>query len=112
MHDASSNPVWFPDRPLNLVPDDGEHVVYHLCGELPRVDPEEDIAHLYVGVTSHFRQRMRAHSRKWWWPLVRLDLCELLLYDTRSEAEAAEADLIRWYQPQVNRAGRLLVVSG
>jgi hypothetical protein len=91
--------------------DAGPHVVYHLAGLLPGVDPVERTAHLYVGVTNNVPQRMRAHSRKWWWPLVVPELCEFSEHQTRDEAEAHERDMIRWYQPEVNRAGRLLVVT-
>lgn len=87
------------------------HAVYHLCAELPGVDPAERVAHVYVGVTSNLPSRLAAHSRKWWWPAVALHLSEFLLFNTRAEAEAAERDLIRWYQPAMNRAGRLLLVG-
>lgn len=91
--------------------DAGPHVVYHLCGLIPEVDPEERLAHIYVGVTNDVRQRMRAHSRKWWWPLVVPQWCEFTEHQDRAAAEAHEREMIRWYQPEVNRAGRLLVVT-
>lgn len=87
------------------------HFTYHLAARLPGVDPEEGVAHVYVGVTSNLRQRLRSHARKWWWQAVDLDLCDFEEHATRQEAERVEADLIRWYQPAMNRAGRLLVVS-
>lgn len=102
---VTTNPWWDSYR------DAGPHVVYHLCGVIPGVDPEERLAHIYVGVTNDVRQRMRAHSRKWWWALVVPEHSEFLEYQERKDAEACERDLIRMYQPEVNRAGRLLVVT-
>lgn len=87
------------------------HFVYTLNARLPGVDPEQDFAHVYVGVTSQLRDRLRSHARKWWWSALDLDLSEFLEFPTRRAAELAERDLIRSYQPAINRAGRLLVVA-
>lgn len=95
---------------IDSLPNSG-HFVYHLCGLKPGVDPEEDTVSIYVGVTSDLRSRMRAHSRKWWWALVVPDLCELLEMPTRPEANALERSMIGWYLPEMNRAGRVLIVT-
>ena len=86
-------------------------VVYHLVAALPGVDPEQATASVYVGVTADLRSRLRAHSRKWWFATVVPELCEFSEHATRAQAEAAERAMIRWYQPAMNRAGRLLVVT-
>jgi hypothetical protein len=96
---------------INALDPPHPHVVYHLCGVIPGVDPDEDTASIYVGVTSNLRHRLRAHSRKWWWTAVVPELCEFGPYLTRAEAEDAEKASIRFYQPAMNRAGRLLVVG-
>jgi hypothetical protein len=54
---------------------------------------------------------MADHSRKWWWPTIEFSLCEWEEHPTRADAEASERDMIRWYQPAMNRAGRLLLVE-
>lgn len=88
------------------------HVVYSLNGLTPGVDPYEvDSAHIYVGVTSNLRERLYAHSRKWWFVAVVPELCEFDPHATRAAAEKTEAALIRFLQPAMNRAGRLLVVE-
>lgn len=111
MNDGRPSPYPDPRLTLNDLPGHGRHFVYHLCGRLPGVDPEEAIAHVYVGVTSNLRARLRTHARKWWWPVIDLDLGEYIEHPTRAEAEADEAEMIRWLQPAMNRAGRLLVVG-
>lgn len=87
------------------------HVVYLLRGLLPGVAPTHDAQVIYVGVTSHLRQRLYAHARKWWWVAVVPALCEFDPHTTREAAEACERTMIRCYQPAMNRAGRLLVVG-
>ncbi len=87
------------------------HFVYHLIGYKPGVSSEEAVEHIYVGVTSNLRSRMKSHSRKWWWTAVVPDLCYFDERPTRKEAEAEERVCIREDQPAMNRAGRLLVVT-
>lgn len=84
-------------------PGAGRHFVYHLCAPDPS-DPEA-VVHLYVGVTSNLRQRLRQHSRKAWWPLVDLDSSEFIEHPDRESADEDEVLLIGWYQPVVNRRG-------
>lgn len=93
------------------LPGPGRHFVYHLCCPLPGIDPEQAVAHIYVGVTSNLRQRLARHARKWWFVAVAAELGELIEYPTRAAADAAERQLIHLYQPAMNRAGRLLVVG-
>ncbi len=87
------------------------HFVYHLCGIKPGYTPEEDIVSIYIGVTSDLRARLRGHARKWWWIAVVPSLCEFTDYAFREEAEMWERIYIRQYQPEMNRAGRLLIVT-
>lgn len=98
-------------RWIDDLPSTGQFV-YHLCGLKPGVHPEEDIESIYVGETGNLRARLRAHSRKWWWIAIVPDLCEFDSHSTRKDAEAMERNMIRWYQPAMNRAGRLLIVTG
>lgn len=84
-------------------PRGGRHFVYGLYGRKPGVDPEEAVAYIYVGVTSNLRRRLSEHRRKWWWAAVVLELCEFVEYNTRTEADRAERDLIELYQPAMNR---------
>lgn len=100
-----SGPRWIASLPST------GHFVYSLHGYKPGVDPEEDNANIYVGVTSNLRQRLYAHSRKWWWAAVVPDMSQFLEEPTRQEAEALERRMIHDYQPAMNRAGRLLVVT-
>lgn len=98
-------------RSFNDPPVDGEHVVYRLATVRPGRSPEDDVEIVYVGVTSHFANRMRSHARKWWWQTVVPAACEFELFATRAAANAAEAQAIYELQPPMNRAGRLLVVG-
>lgn len=102
----------FTDELIDALPRSG-HFVYQLVGRLPGIDPfEGDAAQLYVGVTGNLRARLRAHSRKWWWVVVDYSLCAFDDHSqTRVEAEQLERDMIRMFQPAMNRAGRLLVVT-
>jgi hypothetical protein len=100
-----------PETRLGTAAQPGEHIVYHLCARLRGVAPEQEVAHVYVGVTSNLPARIRAHSRKWWWPTIDADLSCLEAFPTRADAEAYERQLIHWHQPAMNRAGRLLLVT-
>lgn len=91
--------TWVDDLPTE------GHWVYHLCGVLPNVDPREELEDIYVGVTSNLRQRIRSHSRKWWFVAVVRDLSEFIEVPTRQQAEALERDLIRLYEPAINIVG-------
>lgn len=95
---------------LATLPNQG-HWTYALFARVPGVDPEEKVQPVYVGVTDDLRSRLRAHSRKWWWRALDLELSELLSYPTRDAAERAERESIRSWQPAMNRSGRLLVVT-
>lgn len=80
----------------------GDHVVYVLWALSGQVRGHADVdagASLVVGA------RLRAHSRKWWWPLVSYQLASILWRSSRAEAEALEARLIHEYRPSINRAG-------
>lgn len=102
---ASPYPEWVEQLPTS------GHFVYHLAAPVPGRTTEESVAHVYIGVTSALRQRMRAHARKWWFAAVAHDLLYLEEHPSRQAANRAEAELIRMFQPAMNRAGRLLVVG-
>lgn len=89
---------------IHSMPDEG-HWVYHLCGRIPGVDPEECLADIYVGVTSNLRQRLRSHSKKWWFVAVERDLSEFLEMPTRQAACDLERNLIQFYEPSMNIMG-------
>lgn len=86
---------------LHTAPDAG-HWVYHLVARLPGVDPEYDVAHVYIGVTSNLQRRLKTHARKWWWQAIDGALCEFLEFPSRAIAEQAERELIELYEPAVN----------
>lgn len=86
------------------------HVVYQLCARKPGRLPEDELVTVYVGVTSHLTTRLRTHAKKWWWQAIEPGLCAFDCYETREEANAVEKEMIRWYQPEMNRSGRLLLV--
>jgi hypothetical protein len=96
---------------VSRMPSAGRHFVYTLWGRKPGFDPEEDLVCIYVGVTSDLRARLGAHSRKWWWVAVDPESCEFEECFTREEANLIEKQTIRMWQPEMNRAGRLLIVT-
>jgi hypothetical protein len=59
---------------------------------------------LYVGITCNLAQRFTAHARRGWWPLVAERRVEW--FDSRDDAEFAEAVAIRSEDPLFNIAGR------
>ncbi len=87
------------------------HWVYFLNAAIPGEPDDGATQSVYVGVTSNLRARLLQHSRKWWWSAICPDLCYFDSYVQRSDAEEAEKEAIREYQPAMNRAGRLLVVT-
>lgn len=95
---------------FDALPRAGRHFVYFLCARKAGHDPAEAIVYVYVGVTSDLRSRMRAHSRRWWWPGIDHDLTAFVEFPTRAEANTAERDAIELHQPEMNRAGRLRLV--
>ena len=82
---------WIPD------PEDGEHVVYRLW-----TGPEDALALLYVGVTSHFADRMATHRARWG---EKITVVTFDRYPTRAEAGAAEQEAIRSEGPLANVVG-------
>lgn len=103
MREPSVDWNWDPRKPWTI-PTEWSWV-YHLCAPLPGVAPEEEVVHLYIGVTDNLRARMKQHSRKWWWASVDFKLCEWLPFHTRAEANQAERDMILDYEPEMNRHG-------
>lgn len=68
---------------------------------------------LYIGVTEHLRDRIRAHLRSQWYA----ETTDLLIerFDTRREAEDREAELIQMLDPRYNVApgsGRFSIAAG
>lgn len=57
---------------------------------------------LYVGVTANFGYRVKDHCRRPWWPQV--TRIELVNYELRAEAIAAETKAIRTESPKHNTA--------
>lgn len=107
MHDErypTDRDAWLDDLPKV------GHFVYWLA-TVPPGQTVETCELVYIGVTSSLRARLRAHSRKWWWPTIDPTLLYLEQHATRREANIAEAEQIHWFQPAMNRAGRLLVVG-
>lgn len=86
------------------------HFVYWLAAVPPGASVESCVL-VYVGVTSSLRARLRAHSRKWWWPVIDPELAYFEQHESRAAANAAESRDIHLYQPAMNRAGRMLVVQ-
>lgn len=66
---------------------------------------------IYIGVTENLPQRMRAHRKKWWWPVIDAAQSSFWAFSSRQWAEDAEAFMIDDQQPEMNRAGRHLVVQ-
>lgn len=81
-------------RPVNPASEGGLQFVYRLYDQQDRL--------LYVGVTGNLKTRMQGHRRdkKWWADVARtVSQC----FDTREEAESAEAEAIVCEGPLHNR---------
>lgn len=100
---------------IGALPGKGRHFVYSLYAIRPGVCPVmEEMAPVYVGVTSNLRQRMRAHAKRWWWSSIPADAVEFIEYPTREIADRAEMQTIRDLNPDLNVAlgvGRKLRVA-
>lgn len=84
------------------LPGPGRHFTYMLVAPIPGMCPYEEVATVYVGVTSNLRARMRSHSRKWWWQCVLRDGCEFAEWPSREMAERMERRSIHFQNPDLN----------
>ena len=84
------------------LPGPGRHFTYMLFAPIPGVCPYEELATVYVGVTSNLRARMRSHSRKWWWDSILRDCCEFAEWPSREMAERMERRSIQFSNPDLN----------